>query len=103
MGEVKTITRVPVRALALMGAVIEAVLGLISGIITAISIDVALSTLHSDFPITASLGTGATAEASVIIIGIVGGFISGYIIIAIVALIYNWLAPRIGGIKLELE
>ena len=99
MGEVKTIARVPVRAVALMGAIIEAVLGLISGIITAISIDVALSTLHSDFPITASLGTGATAEASVIIIGIVGG----YIIIAIVALIYNWLAPRIGGIKLELE
>jgi|GEM_PF-5899988 len=41
MGEVKTITRVPVRAVALMGAIIEAVLGLISGIITAISIDVA--------------------------------------------------------------
>jgi hypothetical protein len=49
------------------------------------------------------LGSGAGLEASAIIGGLVFGFIGGYILVAIVALIYNWLAPRIGGVKLELE
>jgi ABC-type dipeptide/oligopeptide/nickel transport system permease subunit len=51
----------------------------------------------------ASLGTGVVAAVIIIIVGIIGGFVGGYILTAIVALIYNWLTPRIGGIKLELE
>jgi hypothetical protein len=47
--------------------------------------------------------SGAGLEAGAIIGGLVFGFIGGYIIVAIIALIYNWLAPRIGGVKLELE
>jgi hypothetical protein len=50
-----------------------------------------------------SLGTGVVAAVIIIIVGIIGGFVGGYILTAIAALIYNWLAPRIGGIKLELE
>ena len=110
MGEVKTIIKIPVRAVALMGGAIEAILGLIVGIIKAIGIGAgaptctsamaggAVSTLISSMP-------GGTAGAVVVAIvgGVVGGFIAGYIVTAIIALIYNGLAPRIGGIKLELE
>ena len=49
------------------------------------------------------LRSEAGLEAGAIIGGLVFGFIGGYIIVAIVALIYNWLAPRIGGVKLKLE
>jgi hypothetical protein len=38
-----------------------------------------------------------------IIGGVVGGFICGYIVRVIIALLRNWLAPRIGGVKNELE
>ena len=44
MGEIKTITKVPVGAVALLGAAIEAVLGLIFGIIAATGIGVGVST-----------------------------------------------------------
>jgi hypothetical protein len=97
MGDIKTITKIPVGAAALMGAAIYAVLGLIGGIIAAIGIGVGASLV----PTSALAGVGGAAAA--IIGGVVGGFIGGYIMIAIVALIYNWLAPRIGGVKLELE
>ena len=41
MGELKTITKVPVGAVAFMGAVIYAILGLISGIISAMALQLA--------------------------------------------------------------
>ena len=97
MGDVKTITKIPVGAAALMGAAIYAVLGLIGGILAAIGIGIGASLV----PTSALAGVGGAAAA--IIGGVIGGFIGGYIMIAIVALIYNWLAPRIGGVKLELE
>ena len=103
MGEVKTITKIPVRAVALMGAVLSAILGLISGIIRAIVIATGVSAIHHPHLITTMLGSGAGLEAYLIIGGLFFGFIGGYIIVAIVALIYNGLAPRIGGVKLELE
>lgn len=93
----KTITNVPVRAIALMGAVIYAVLGLIAGILSAIGLGVVGSTLPS---ISIPLGLGALGA---IVGGVVGGFIGGYIVTAIIALLYNWFAPRIGGVKIELE
>jgi hypothetical protein len=98
MGEVKTITMVPVRPVALMGGAIEAVIGLIYGVIAAIGVGGGIMA-----PEMSSLGTGAVAAVIIIIVAIIGGFVSGYILTAIVALIYNWLAPRIGGIKLEFE
>ena len=103
MGELKTITKIPVGAVALMGAVLYAILGLISGIISAIGIAIGVSAIQNALPATTMLGSGAGLEASAIIGGLVFGFIGCYILVAIVALIYNWLAPRIGGVKLELE
>jgi hypothetical protein len=97
MGEMM-ITKVPVGAIALMVAAISAVLGLIAGILTAIGLEALASILPTWFPI--SVGYGALGA---IIGGVVGGFIGGYIITAIIALLYNWLAPKVGGVKLELE
>ena len=100
MGEMKTITKIPVGAIALMAAVIGAVLGLIEGIISAIGIAAFTSALPSSI---SNVGLGAAGALVVIIGSIISGFIGGYIVTAILALIYNWVAPRIGGVKLELE
>ncbi|MGZ4923009.1 MAG: hypothetical protein ACXV5H_03430 [Halobacteriota archaeon] len=97
MGDIKTITKIPVGAVALIGGAIYAVLGLIGGILVAFGFGIGTSLV----PTSALAGVGGAAAA--IIGGVIGGFIGGYIMIAIVALIYNWLAPRIGGVKLVLE
>ncbi len=38
-----------------------------------------------------------------LIANIISSFIGYFIIVAIVAFLYNFLAPKIGGVKLELE
>ncbi|MEI7827633.1 MAG: hypothetical protein WCI87_07570 [Euryarchaeota archaeon] len=98
MGDIKTITSVPVGAFAMMYAALQAVLGLIFGIIYAIIILAGVA-----IPGGLSLGAGAVGAVLVIIVMVVGGFIFGYIGGAIVTLIYNWLVPKVGGFKLELE
>jgi len=103
MTEVKTVSKIPVGAVALMGATIEAVISFIYGVISAIFILVGTANLNSLLPAGVNIGSGATLAITIIIFAIIGGFISGYIITAIVALVYNWLAPRIGGVKLEFE
>jgi len=103
MTELKTIKKVPVGALALIVAVIDALVSFIYGVFTAIFILGGAASLNSVLPAGTSLGSGATLAITVIIMATIGGFIGGYIVTAIVALLYNWLAPRIGGIKLEFE
>jgi len=103
MAELRIIKRIPVGPVALIGACIEAVIGFIYGVIWAIAILGLASGINAVLPHGYSVGSGATAAVSVIVLGIIFGFIGGYIIIAIVALLYNWLAPRIGGVKLEFE
>jgi hypothetical protein len=103
MTELKTIRKIPVGAVALMGATIEAVISFIYSVITAILILVGAANLNSLLPAGVNVGSGAALAITVIIFATVGGFIGGYIITAIVALVYNWLAPRIGGVKLEFE
>jgi len=49
------------------------------------------------------LGVGIVGALILIIFGKIFAFILGFIMYAIIAIIYNVLAPRIGGIKLELE
>jgi len=44
------------------------------------------------------LGLGALGA----IIGVIGDLVGGYTVTAIIALLNNWLAPRIGGVKVEL-
>jgi hypothetical protein len=76
-GTLHELKSIPVLPLALALGVIGAVFGLIQGIL---SLD--LLTLISD---------------------IIGNFIQYFIIAALVAFFYNFLAPRIGTVKLDLE
>jgi len=102
MGE-KTIQSIPVMPFALMIAVISAVIGLIIGIIYAGVFGVILSTVSHNTGV-AGLGLlgilfGVGAVIIMPILGFIGGLIQGIII----AVLYNFLAPRIGGIKLRFK
>ena len=101
--EEKTITRIPAMPLALMLGTIGAAFGLIGGLIAAASWTAIMSTITSmpnyQGPSTPSLGVFFGIGA--IILFPIGGFISGLVQGLIVAVVYNFLAPRIGGIKLQ--
>ena len=85
MYEVLSVAPVP---LALIIAVIVAVIGIIVGIIATV-----ISSIYG----AAIFGVGLLFGLTI------GGFIGSFIAYAILALIYNFLRPRIGGIKLELQ
>ena len=87
MTELKTIRKIPVGAVALMGATIEAVISFIYSVITAIFILVGAANLNSLLPAGVNVGSGAALAITVIIFATVGGFIGGYIVTAIVALV----------------
>jgi hypothetical protein len=101
--ETKTISSVPVIPFALMFGIISAVIGLISGIIFAL----VFGTMSSAIPPTNEivdfgwLRTLFSVGAVIVmpIIGFAGGFIQG----AIYAALYNFLAPKIGGIQLRFK
>jgi hypothetical protein len=103
--EEKTITRIPAMPLALMLGTIGAVFGLIGGLIAAASWTALMST------ITSMPGyQGPSAGFFQIFFGIgaiilfpIMGFISGLVQGLIVAVVYNFLAPKIGGIKLQFD
>ena len=104
----KTILKIPVMPFALMLACIGAVIGLIVGIFYAAVFGVIFSSILNNLP---STGTGAFPRgvfglifgvAAIIImplLAFVGGLIQGII----VAVVYNFLAPRIGGIKVQFK
>ena len=100
--EEKTISSVPVIPFALMFGVISAAIGLIVGIIYALVFGSIMSALPTNeyFDI-GWLRTLFSVGAIIImpIMGFAGGFIQG----AIYAALYNFLAPRIGGIKLRFK
>lgn len=91
--------------LALMLGTIGAAFGLIGGLIAAASWTAIMSTITSmpnyQGPSTPSLGVFFGIGA--IILFPIGGFISGLVQGLIVAVVYNFLAPRIGGIKLQFD
>jgi hypothetical protein len=100
--EEKTIQNIPAVPFALMLGAIGAVLGLILGIFYAL----VFGSIMSLIPTTAGVDLGALGilfgVGAIIIMPIVcfiGGLIEGLII----AVIYNFLAPRIGGIKLRFK
>ena len=107
--EEKTIQSIPIMPFALMLACISAVIGLIAGIIIAITFGSffnymttlpTMSALPSNFNfglLGAIFGIGAIIALP--IFSFIGGLIHGLI----VALVYNFLAPRIGGIKLRFK
>ena len=106
LGE-KTITSIPVMPLSMMSGVISAIIGLIVGIFYALVFGTIISTFPSSLPTSPeylnlnmfSVLFGMGAIIIMPIIGFIGGLIQG----VIVAVLYNFLAPRIGGIKLRFK
>ncbi|MDR2967724.1 MAG: hypothetical protein LBU74_07230 [Methanobacteriaceae archaeon] len=70
--------------LALIFATIAATIGLVIGIIISI------------------IAMNFAATISLIIYLIFGGFVGGFIVGGLTAILYNFLAPRMGGLKIEL-
>jgi len=100
--EEKTIKAVPAVPFATMYGAISGIIGLIAGIIMAIS----WASIMSMIPTTADVdltGLGVIFGVGAIIVMPIAGFIGGFIQGLIMAVIYNFLAPRIGGIKLRFE
>ncbi len=101
--EEKTIQSIPIMPFALMYACISAVIGIVIGIFYAFMFGVLLTALPSTptTPIPGWLGLflGVGAIVVVPIIAFVGGLIMAIVI----ALLYNFLAPRIGGVKVRFK
>jgi len=103
----RTIQSIPVMSFAMMMGVISAVIGLIVGVFYAIIFGVITATIPaSSAAITSAINLGwfsvlfgIGAIIIMPIIGFVGGLIQG----ALVAVLYNFLAPRIGGIKFRFK
>ncbi|MBM4241643.1 MAG: hypothetical protein FJ150_08300 [Euryarchaeota archaeon] len=102
MGDIKEIRSIPVVPFALITAAVLAVIMFIVGIIMTIFGGTMLAFLPTQQFGSVLAGGAMMAVVFIIIVPIVY-FIIGFIMYAILALIYNVLAPRIGGIKLELE
>jgi len=85
LNELKSIPVVPA---ALAVAVVMAIFGLIIGLINLVTL---------------SMAGDAVAGVITLIVDIIMYFIQYFIIVALTAIFYNFLAPKIGAIKLELE
>ena len=103
--ETKTISSVPVVPFALMLGVISAVFGLISGIIMALifgSLPSTIPTTVTDELVVLGWFRIMFSIGAIVIMPIVC-FAAGFIQGAIYALLYNFLAPKIGGIQLHFK
>jgi hypothetical protein len=87
-GTAHEITSIPVVAASLALASVSLIFGIISGIFSLVN-----GILAGD----AGMAVGS------LIGNIIGYFVGAFIMVAIITLIYNYLAPRIGGIQLGLE
>ena len=103
--EGKTVMRIPAMPLALMSGAISAVIGLIVGVIMAL-----LWTSIFSFASSIPGYTGPSMTGFGIFFGIgaivmfpIIMFVSGLIQGLLIAVLYNFLAPRIGGIKLYFQ
>lgn len=103
--ERKTIAKIPALPFALMYGAISAVIGLIMGVIFALFFVPIFQFASSQpgytgpslSPFAFMFGVGA------IVMFPIGMFISGLIMGLIFAAVYNFLAPRIGGIRLYFQ
>jgi len=100
--EEKTVEAISAVPFAMMMGAIDAIIGLIIGIIFAIASTAMLSMIPSTSGIDLT-GFGILFGLGAIIIMPIAGFIGGLIQGLIIAVIYNFLAPRIGGIKLRFK
>jgi hypothetical protein len=87
-GSAHEITSIPVVAASLAVGVVALIFGIISGLVGLIGM--------------ASAGN-AVGGIEFLIYDIIRYFVGTFIMVAIVTIIYNFLAPRIGGIQLKLE
>ena len=102
--EEKTIQSIPVTPFALMLACVSAVIGLVVGIFYALLFGFAFSGIPSSATGSLNLGwlgliLGVGAVITLPILFFVFGLIQG----VIYAVVYNFLAPRIGGIRLRFK
>jgi hypothetical protein len=113
MGDVKEVESLPVVAFYLIISVISLILTFLAGIIWFI---IGYSALYSLTTTIIALNNNTTAVVNsvassitamgalyLIIVWPIMAFIGTFIGAAIIALLYNVLAPRIGGIKLQLK
>jgi hypothetical protein len=102
--EEKTIQSIPVMPFALMYACISAVIGFFIGIFYALIFGAIFASIPSSTTSGVNLGwLSLIFGVGAIIVVPVIAFIGGLITAAITALLYNFLAPRIGGIKLRFK
>ena len=87
-GKAHEITSIPVVAASLAFAVVATVFGIIQGLFGLINGLMAGS---------ASMAFGSLFS------NIIGGFIGTFIMVALITILYNYLAPRIGGVQLGLK
>jgi hypothetical protein len=101
--EEKTIQSIPIMPFALMYACLSAVIGLFVGVIYAVIFGAIFATIPSSTTGINLTGLGIIFGAGAIIvipiIAVIGGLIGGLIL----AVVYNFLAPRIGGIKVRFK
>jgi Transmembrane domain of unknown function (DUF3566) len=113
MGNVKEVESLPVVSFALIISVIALILTFLAGIIWFI---VGYAALYSLTTVIIHLNTNSTAVVNsvagsitamgalyLIIVWPIMAFIGTFIGAAIAAILYNVLAPRVGGIKLQLK
>jgi hypothetical protein len=113
MGEVKEVKSLPIIEFSLIISVIVLILTFIAGIIWFIIGYAAIYNLttfiislnNETAAVVNSVAGSITAMGALylIIIWPIAAFIGSFIFAAIIAILYNVLAPRIGGIKLEIE
>jgi hypothetical protein len=102
--EEKTLQSVPVMPFALMLACVSAGIGFIIGIVYAVIFSAIFASIPTLTTSTINLGwLSVLIGAGAIIIFPILYFIGGLIFGAIGASLYNFLAPRIGGIKLRFK
>ena len=101
--EERTIQSIPVMPFALMYACISAVIGFAIGIIYGLI----FGAIFASIPSTTTgfnLGwLGIFVGLGAIVIVPIISFVGGLITAAVVALVYNFLAPRIGGVKVRFK
>ena len=104
--EEKTLQSIRVLPLALMSGLIGAIIGLIIGIFYAILFGAIFSAIPPGTVTTEVFDFGWFSTifgVAAIIIMPTTGFVAGLIQGALVAVLYNFFAPRIGGIKLRFK
>lgn len=92
----KTITKIDVMSTAKIMAVMVGLLNLIGAILINIAVAMYPNVLQE---VAMALQPGVIEAVKYVLSGLIGGFILG----AIVAYLYNIVAPKMGGIKIEIK